>query len=195
MKILFFSFFLVLFISSNLKAETKCLYSQDKTNKPVITWTAFKTPKKIGVNGTFSKINISSSDSDDLNKFIVSSKAEIEAQSVSTNNEERDQKLVKYFFKPMKKNNIEASIVGFKENNILMLLSMNGVKKEITMKYENKDNKVLIFSGSIDILNWSLAKELTSLNKACMDLHEKKTWSEIELKIEVPITYECLEKI
>lgn len=181
--------------SNLVSAETKCLYTLNSTLKPVVTWTAFKTPKKVGVNGSFSQINISATESEDLKSFILSAKAEIEAQSVSTGLEERDQKLSKFFFKPMKKKSIEASIISFKEKSILMLLSMNGVKKEITMNLENKDNKTLMLTGSIDVLNWSLGKELSALNKACMDLHEKKTWNDVELKIEVPITFECLEKI
>ncbi len=157
--------------------------------------TAYKTAKKVGVNGSFTKATYTATDSENLNIFLQSAKAEIDVTSVNSGLPERDEKLLKFFFKTMKKNTILASIQNIKDQNALVLLTMNGVKKEITMKLNVIDNKMVELSGDIDLLNWSLNKQLASINKACSELHEKKTWSEVSLKIEIPISYECHEKI
>ncbi len=74
------------------------------------------------------------------------------------------------------------------------MITINKLQKEVSMKYAY-DNNILTLSGEIDVLNWSLDKPLASINKACYALHEKKTWSDVSLKITVPVKYECHEKL
>jgi polyisoprenoid-binding protein YceI len=176
-------------------ADTKCFYSIEDSAKNKVTWTAYKTPKKVGVDGSFSKITYFAQESDDLKTFLKSATVEIETASVDSGNKERDEKLAKFFFKLMKNPVIKAHVQNVQDNNTaLIMLSMNKVKKEVSMKY-TYENNLLTLTGEIDVLNWSLEKSLASINKACFALHEKKTWSDVALKITVPVKYECHEKL
>lgn len=179
------------FLSQLALANNKCFYSLEDPAKAKVTWTAFKTPKKVGVDGTFSKITYSAQESDDLKVFLKSATVEIETASVDSGNKERDEKLGNFFFKLMKNPLIKAHVQTVQnENTVLVMLSMNKVKKEVTMKY-SYENNILTLTGEIDVLNWSLDKSLAAINKACYALHEKKTWSDVALKVSVPIKYEC----
>ena len=186
----------VFFISlPSLFADSKCFYSMEDSSKNKVTWTAYKTPKKVGVDGSFSKISYIAQESEDLKLFLKSAIVEIDSSSVDSGNKERDEKLAKFFFKLMKNPTIKAQVQTVQDNNTaLVMLSMNKVKKEVSMKY-TYENNVLTLSGEIDILNWSLDKSLASINKACYALHEKKTWSDVSLKVSVPVKYECQGKL
>ena len=184
---IFASFFLAQFTF----ADNKCFYSLEDPTKAKVTWTAYKTPKKVGVDGSFSKITYFAQEADDLKVFLKSAKVEIESSSVDSGNKERDEKLAKFFFKLMKNPIIKAHVQTVQnENTALVMLTMNNVKKEVSMKYAYENN-ILTLSGEIDVLNWSLDKSLTSINKACYALHEKKTWSDVALKVTIPVKYEC----
>lgn len=182
-------------LSMSLQAEDKCFYSlpEDLTHAKT-TWTAYKTPKKVAVSGSFSTITYTAQVSEDLKQFLKSASVEIETASVNSGVKERDDKLVKFFFKLMKNPKIKAKIETFKDDSALVMISMNNVKKEVPMKYTYAQD-VLTITGDIDILNWSLDKQLASINKACYTLHEKKTWSDVSLKIEIPVKYECHGKL
>ena len=178
----------------NAQADNKCLYSIKDTTTAKVTWTAYKTPKKVAVQGSFDKIEYKSTESEDLKSFLLSSSIEINTESVNSGNKERDEKLVKFFFGLMKKKVITAKIQNVNEKNLLVLLTMNGVKKEITMDY-TFENNILKLSADIDVINWSLNKPLASINKACAALHENKTWSDVNISATIPVFYECSQKI
>jgi polyisoprenoid-binding protein YceI len=189
---LIFSIFLLSFAAT---AEDKCLYSlEEDLSKAKTTWTAYKTPKKVGVNGSFTTISYTAQEAENLNLFLKSAKVEIDTESVNSGLKERDDKLLKFFFKLMKNSKIKAHVENIKDDTALVIISMNNVKKEVPMKY-TFDKNLLTLTGDIDILNWSLDKALASINKACFVLHEKKTWSDVGLKIEVPVKYECHGKL
>lgn len=194
MKKYLYVIFATFIASLSINAEEKCVYFLDELKKAKTTWTAYKTPKKVGVNGTFTKISYLAQESEDLKKFLQSAKIEIETASVDSGLKERDDKLLKFFFKLLKKSVIKGEITNVKDDTVLVLLSMNNVKKEVSLKYTLL-NDVITLTGEIDILNWSMEKSLASINKACYQLHEKKTWSDVALKIEVPIKHECQAKL
>ncbi len=182
-------------LTMSLQAEDKCLYSlSEDLSTAKTTWTAYKTPKKVGVNGSFGTISYSAQENADLKQLLKSAKVEIETATVSSGDKTRDEKLVKFFFKLVKNPKIKVHVETVKDNSALVMISMNNVKKEVSMNYTYANN-VLTLTGEIDVLNWSLDKALASINKACYVLHEKKTWSDVALKIEVPVRYECLGKL
>ncbi len=195
MKHSIFMIFTGFLLSMSLHAEDKCFYSlSGDLSQAKTTWTAYKTPKKVGVNGTFKEIAYTAQESEDIKSLLKSAKVEIETSSVDTKDKVRDDKLIKFFFKLMKNPKIKAHVETIKDDTALVMISMNNVKKEVPMKY-SYDKNFLTITGEIDVLNWSMDKSLASINKACFVLHEKKTWSDVTLKIEVPIKYECHAKL
>jgi len=129
-----------------------------------------------------------------LKDFLLSTSIEIDANSVKSGDDTRDEKLQKFFFKLMKTKTIKAKIQTVNDNNVMVLLSMNGIKKELTMNYTFANNLITL-TATMDVMDWSLGKALDSINKACAALHENKTWSDVNLTVEVPASLECHAKI
>lgn len=190
----FHIFVLITLLPLTIFAQNKCFYFLQDPSKAKLTWTAYKTPKKVGVDGSFSKITYTAQDTETLNDFLKSAKIEIESSSVVTGMKDRDVKIGAFFFKLMKNPLIKAQVKSIKDDTLKVVLDMNNVKKEIDMKY-TYEKDILKLTGQIDILNWSMSTSLEALNKACLALHEKKTWSDVALKIEVPVKYECQGKL
>jgi polyisoprenoid-binding protein YceI len=189
-----FSIYLVLvFISSQSLLAKECSYSFESSNVKV-SWTAFKTPKKIGVGGAFKDLGIKK-------KFIGKSlKATLEGASFNidststwTNNAPRDAKIVKFFFSRMSKGfKIPGKIIKVNAKSILMEISLNGVTKQIPLKREDqKSSNKLVATGHMDILDFSMSSSLQSINKACMKLHQGKTWSDVSLNLSIDYQKSC----
>lgn len=177
-------------ILSNLYAS--CLYNISSEDIEA-NWTAFKTPSKIGVGGRFRDIGL------DKNKFQAESiesilkglKFNINAKSVWTRNSGRDAKLVKYFFMNMKnKSMISGSIKDYDSEDMLLSIKMNGITKEVPMKV-TMDKSFLKAKGIIDVFDFALNDNLSSINKACKALHKGKTWNDVEIELKVNFEKVC----
>jgi len=75
-------------------------------------------------------------------------------------------------------------------------ITMNGISKDITFKYEKKD-KLLTWTGQIDVLKDFLMKDsYKKLHEACKELHKGNdgkslTWSEVDLKVTASVYEYC----
>ena len=194
----FISLFLVATLSSAEEMGTKpgsCILSQDG---PVsVSWKAYK----IGVGGIFDSVKYSAvaPKGNNFREILVGSSIEIDTASVNSKNSGRDVKLVKFFFEQMSSKNITAKIVDIKSDKrvrgkpktgvMLVAITMNGKTKEIPMNYIfNKGD--LSAKGHIDLLDFSASKALSSINKACFDLHKGKTWSDVAIGFRTDIKFE-----
>lgn len=165
--------------------EAKCIKVLDKDTK--VTWVAFKTPLKVGVGGSFTNVSFEKAvQGADLETALKQSRFSIDTKSVSTNDKQRDAKIVSNFFK---NGNLKISgvVQTFRKKKLVMDLTMNDVMKTIPMSYEISGNKVTA-KGFIDILDFNASDSLSALNKACELLHEGKTWSDVEIGLEFTTT-------
>ena len=157
-----------------------------------VTWEAYKTPAKAGVGGSFKSVEytLAAPEGKNFKTIFLGSKVSIDMKSVHTNDAARDERLVKYFFNMMGGEKIIGTIVDVKggkrekgkpKTGIMTLeLTMNGVTKNVPMKYSYFDGKLDV-NGVIDVLDFNALGALTSINKACFDLHEGKTWNDVAI--------------
>lgn len=182
----------LLFVIPSLKAHGACQFSLKKET-PKVTWVAFKTPKKVGVKAAFEKIEITTKSklTKSINDLVIGSNFIIDASSVNSGNPERDKKLKNIFFAindmPIK---IEGKVLSLKDNMLELELKLHEKTKIIMMRTKIED-KTFYAEASIDVLEFALNDNLNLLNNACKDLHEGKTWSDVEIRIEAQFDQKC----
>ena len=139
-----------------------------------LQWTAFKTPLKLGVKGTFDKIDFAKGDG-----CLEGAKVHINKSSVDTKNPGRDKTLRLFFFDRLK-GPIEAKILKVHEKTLDVAITLNGKTKTIPFFYTKKDG-LIHAKGVIDLFDFGASKTLSSIAKACFDKHQGKTWNDVEL--------------
>lgn len=160
-----------------------------------VNWTAFKTPTRIGVSGTFEKPNLQTRQIKDicLLSFLPTTTVHIDTTSVKTDNEKRDATIVVAFFKKMVGDGyIDAIIkrVDLEAKELSVEITMNDITQTIFMPFRY-ENKRFSANGKIDLLNFSASDALSSLNEACLEKHNGKTWSEVEISFVLLMKTEC----
>lgn len=186
--IIFTSLFLTL---SNPSFGKICSFTITPENIKV-TWTAFKTPKKVGVGGTFSNISFNGPLSgNSIDEIIKSSTFLIKTDSVDTKDPARDIKIVQFFFKKMKGDGpILGKVTGMDKEFINLEVSMNEKSLVVPLSYKIKGSK-LNAAGTLDVLDFAMDESLKSINMACSEKHEKKTWSDVNLSLEAKFKKVC----
>ncbi len=181
----------VLFLATLSFGAGGCLLTQQK--KIDVTWKAYKTLAKIGVGGKFTSVEYTpaSLEGKNFKELFIGSKVKIDKFKISTGNEGRDETLVKMFFDKLKGDYIEAKIVDIKATTkhekgkprkgvVKVEISMNGKRVVVPMNYIY-DRGDFRAKGTIDLFDFSAFKALASINKACFNLHEGKTWNDVEI--------------
>ena len=144
-----------------------------------LEWTAFKTPLKTGVSGTFERIAyIPAKES-----CLEGSRAIINKHSVTTGNAARDKTLDMAFFSKLP-GDITAKIEAVKKDRLDVAITLGGITKIVPFHYK-KEGDTHKAHGVIDLLDFAADDALRSINRACYDLHEGKTWSDVELRFEI----------
>lgn len=109
---------------------------------PKVQWRAFKTPAKVGVLGTFTKVTrkTKKNKAKNLKSLLEGQKVEIDSLKMATGNEGRDENIVDNFFKKLEASAIKATIKKVNSNKKLLTLEviLGGVKKSVPMKYDMK---------------------------------------------------------
>ncbi|MGR3810788.1 YceI family protein [Jiulongibacter sp. NS-SX5] len=155
---------------STTEAAEATAYSFD-TESTKLTWTAFKTPEKVGVPGSFDDISI------DGNSFTINT------YSVNTGVPDRDMKIKQFFFGNLSDSLITGSYGAAAEGKIPVTLSMNGVEKTFDFDVVETDTTTVV-SGTIDIISdFSGNAALEGIHEACKELHMGKTWSDVTLEV------------
>ena len=162
-----------------VQLEEKAVYSHK------LTWTAYKTPDKIGVPGTFDSIELNGTkDSGSIEEDIKEATFKIDTKTVNSKDNLRDGKLIEGFFKLMV-GDITGKFVDFKEGKATVEITMNGVTKQKEFVYTVTGNTLNI-KGSIDIVNdFDAASAFNSIHELCKDLHAGKTFTEVDLDVEI----------
>ncbi|WP_353119359.1 YceI family protein [Myroides odoratus] len=151
-----------------------------------IEWTAFKTPAKVGVKGTFDQVKLSevNQEAATLAEGLKGAQFSIVTSSASTGDPARDETLRLNFFSKLV-GNINGFFGEFKDGKVLVNLTLNGITKEKEFTYEATETGVKL-NGSIDIIADFTAKDaFNALHEACNALHEGKTWSDVEIAVEI----------
>jgi hypothetical protein len=192
---IFFSL-LLLIASANaleemgIKGTGGCVLTQN--NKIEVGFTAYKTPLKIGVGGTFDKVTYKANkvSGGSFRDLFVGSSIVIDTHSVNSNNKGRDAKLVKFFFDNMSTQTIKAKIVDYRSDKrykgkpktgvFTVAITMNGITKKVPMRYSYFKGKMEA-EGVIDLFDFSANKSLQAINKACYTLHKGKTWNDVTI--------------
>lgn len=157
-----------------------------ETLKHKIVWTAFKTPEKAGVNGSFDKVALSglNEEAATLVESLEGAQFEVDVLTVNTDDPARDKTLTDFFFAKLN-GNISGSFDAFEDGKVKVTLQMNGVTKQKEFTYEATDTSVRI-KGEIDILEDFTAQEaFDSIHKMCKALHEGKTWTDVLLDVTI----------
>jgi len=181
---------LIIFLSPSSFAKT-CSFTIKPENIKV-TWTAFKTPKKVGVGGTFSDIKFDGPmNGKSIEEVIKSSTFLIKTDSVSTNDTARDIKIAQFFFKKMKgDSSISGKVVNMDKEFINLEVSMNENSIVVPLAYKIKGSK-LSAAGTLDVLDFAMNESLRGINMACNELHEKKTWNDVNLSLQATFKKDC----
>lgn len=182
---------LCLLTSLSAFAHHECDYSATTKNK-TLSWTAYKTPAKAGVKGKFTRFAINATKAKSFNELLKSANFSIDSTSVDTGDKARDAKIVQFFFKSMTVKSIIGKVLRIDNNKAQVEFTMNGKTAAIEMavNYDEAKNNVVI-SGVVDVLNFAMEKNLAALTKACMEKHEGKTWSDVNVEISAEITKNC----
>lgn len=166
---------------------TETNYSIEKAKKK-ITFIAYKTTEKIDVNGAFKKIKITKSkEAKTISEAINEAEFEIPVNSIETGDKVRDAIIENTFFKVMTNSQVLKGTFYITDDKTGYInLVMNGVTEKLPFEYTIKDKEFAI-NAKMDINKWSANEALTSLNKACLDLHKgedgvSKTWEEVAVK-------------
>ncbi len=153
----------------------------------LVKWTANKTTDKVAVKGKFNTINITNSKKaatvkEALNGILFS----IPVSSIFSNETTRDSKLKEFFFGAMKNTEFISGTFDINDKGNFANITMNGISKTVPIDLKI-DGQTAKFSNTLNLNDWDLGDAVSSLNKACFDLHKgadgvSKTWDEVEIE-------------
>lgn len=149
-----------------------------------VNWTAYKTTDKVAVGGSFTEIELKDTKQGNTPQEVLEgARFSIPVSSVFTNNPERDGKLKEFFFMVLKDPEFLAGEIHFKEGVASLLLTLNGITKEVAIETSFENNKFTV-NGTLNLEDFGAEDAVASINNACYDLHKgadgvSKTWSEV----------------
>lgn len=158
-----------------------------------LAWTAFKTPKKVGVTAKFTDFTINAKNSKSIEDLLSSATFEVNSQSVDSGDKGRDAKIQQFFFKKMLSGTkITGKVLKVADSMADVELTMNGTTKttRMTVQYDEPMSKVNL-KGSIDVLEFGLKDSLASITKACFEKHEGVTWPDVDLDLSANLKQNC----
>lgn len=168
-----------------------CSYT--KSGDVAVNWTAFKTPMKAGVNGTFRSVVYKGAEQGaSLIQLLKGAKVMIQTNNVDSGNGGRDAKLVQFFFNQMDGQMLEARVLDMDEAAKIVLVEvlMNGKGLNVPMAY-TFENGVFTAKGVIDLGDFKALDALASINRACYDLHAGKTWQDVNIGFSLAVKEQC----
>lgn len=180
--------------------EKACIYSIDY-NAIQFEWTAFKATEKLAVKGTFDEIAVKNHrEKGDLDDILNETEFMIALNSINSQNEERDEKLKKFFFGNLSNNEYFKGVTSQYEGNdtegkVIIELHINEIGQNVSMKYKIDQGRIH-FDGKLNLLEWETQNSLDALNTACEDLHKgadgiSKTWADMDIAFSFPIEKNC----
>ena len=184
---------------SNAEAK-ECTYSLDAKDVKM-QWTAFKTTKKLGVKGTFTKVKVNGATSaGSLGELAKGLSMELDGASVESGNAGRNVTIKQFFFEKFAPAfEIKASIAKLEgddtKGTIHIALSLNGVSKTVPFAYTVQAG-VLEAKATMTMSDFALKSAFDSLHNACGTLHTgkdnvAKTWEDVDLLVSSKFSKVC----
>jgi hypothetical protein len=159
-----------------------------------LSWTAFKTPKKVGVTAKFDKFAITPGTSgSSVETLLTGASFNVDTRSVNSGDKARDAKIISNFFKfAGKAVTISGKVLSAKDGRAQVELIMNDVKQNVdfTYKLDSKSNQ-LNLTSKIDVLKFTMQKHLAQITKACYEKHEGVTWPDVDLQLSSVLKKVC----
>lgn len=183
-----FILLLLVFIPTTLYADCSFLVKKENVS---VSWKAFKTPAKIGVGGKFTSLGIANQKTGkSLKELVRNTPFNIDIASTDTGDKARDNKIVNFFFGKIQGKTISGEIVDLSKGVLNVAITMNKVTKVIPLKVEQSEDQVTA-TGYLDILDFMMTDALKGINEACKELHQGKTWSDVELNLSFKFQKSC----
>lgn len=156
-------------------------FAADKT---ALKWTAFKTPEKVAVHGSFDSIVVNNTKESVIPEEILeNADFTIYTSSMTTGDVSRDAKIIGLFFNNLEGQTITGSFGKFSDNTVPVTLKMNNVEavKDFSYTFENKK---IIITGVIDVIeDFKAQKGFDLLEEACAALHMNKSWTDVSIEV------------
>ncbi|CRF46585.1 hypothetical protein HHE02_05110 [Helicobacter heilmannii] len=161
------------------------------TSKASMEFMAFKTAHKAGVKGTFNHVMYHfGKDTSSIAKTLDKASATINADQLDLHDATKTKNVKEAFFDLFKDKTLKVIfrnvVEGDKQGTILASVRMNGKSVKVPMSYKI-ENKELVATGVLDILEFGLQKEFAKLAEKCSAQHEKLTWSQVEISFKAPV--------
>lgn len=169
-----------------------CTFDYTKEGS-TLSWTAFKTPKKVGVTAKFSDFAIKTQNAKSVDDLLASATFDINSQSVDSGDKARDAKIMTFFFKKMLKGTkITGKVLKVEKGMADVELNLNGTTKVVpmTLKFDDAASKLTV-KGAIDVLEFGMKDNLARLTKACFEKHEGVTWPNVDLELVAMVKKSC----
>lgn len=169
-----------------------CTFDYAKEGSTV-SWTAFKTPKKVGVTAKFSDFTITAKNAKSVEDLLASATFDINSQSVDSGDKARDAKIMTFFFKKMLKGTkITGKVLKVEKNMADVELNLNGTTKVVRMesKFDDAASKLTV-KGKVDVLEFGMKDNLAVLTKACFEKHEGVTWPDVDVELVAMVKKSC----
>jgi polyisoprenoid-binding protein YceI len=182
----------LLFSSYVLAAPAVCTYEYEAKGTTV-GWTAYKTPKKVGVKVKFPDFKITASKAPTVSQMLAAATFSINPSKIDSGDKARDAKIYQFFFKSMMNNKkISGKVIRSTEQEVEMELELNGQKKNVVMtsKVDEAAGTVTL-KGAIDVLDFMMKDNLASITKACYEKHEGVTWPNVDLELVAMMKKSC----
>ena len=175
----------------SFNASAACVYkvTPDTTK---VSWTAYKTPKKVGVGGEFKKFTVKSPESAaSIDELVAKTTFDIDASSVSTTNPDRDKKIVSNFFTSKGKViAINGKVTKVAAKEVTAALTLGTTTKDVMFTKAEAGDKTTL-SSQINVMDYNLKSNLEAITAACKALHEGVTWPEVMIAVEFQTTKTC----
>lgn len=182
------------------KATGECTWTFVRDSSSV-NWTAFKTTAKKPVKGWFDKFSVVLPQAVNYPvEALNGASFRIETKSIDSGNEERDPKLVKYFFGAMENGSeitgkIKTIDGNAKSGKGTIEMTFNNITSDVPFDYLIEGAKITLRT-SIRFGDWNAEAAGKSLNNECKELHTgddgvSKLWDEVDIEVKALLKKDC----
>ena len=179
-----------------VESEKKnCKYSVKDAK---VKWTSYKFTKKVGVSGGFDSVVVNDSTQSSLKLVALENTTlKIDAQSVNSNLEVRDERLRRAFFGPL----MNAGEITVEVKNVTpagmgaLAVTWNGLTLPMAYKAEQKEDGFHVMT-KINMEQFNAKKSMDQLNEECKDLHRGEDgksvlWADVDIDAIVEFNEIC----
>lgn len=185
--------FLVTLLATMTLLNAACLVEM---SSPVeVEWTAYKTPKKIGVNGGFlATAYKGKTEAKDLKSLLLKSRVMLEVNNVDTKDPFRDAKIAQFFFNMMQGAVIDVDITSIQGDDssgtLVINVYMNNRSIDVPLAYDVKEGKFRA-KGVLNLKDFNALEALKMLTLNCYAPHEGKTWEDVAVGFSFDVKKSC----